>query len=57
MPHEHYQAVESRRDSSVRRRAELERLDEEAERLLRALLGVADNLEDALLKGWVVDTH
>lgn len=55
--HEHHKAVEAGGDSSVGRRAVLERRHKEAERLLRSLPAVARDLENPLLQGGVVDTH
>ena len=52
---EHDQAVEPRRDAAVRRGAVAEHLQEEAEALLRLLVGHADDAEHALLQLGVVD--
>ena len=48
--------VEPERDAAVRRRAVLERLEEEAEAQLRLLVADAEPLEDARLQRGVVDS-
>ena len=50
------QAVQAERDAAVRRRAVLERVEEEAEPQLRVLVADAEQRKIALLKRRVVDT-
>src|SRR6185312_16068791 len=51
-----HQAVEPERDPAVRRRAVLQRLEQEAEAPIGLLLGHAESLEDLLLDLGLVDT-
>src|SRR5690606_2211719 len=53
--HHHYQAVEAEGDASVRRTAVLERVEQEAELLLRLLRADAEHAEYRLLHLWTVD--
>src|SRR5436305_2927769 len=53
---QHDDAVPAERDAAVRRRAELERVEQEAELLLRFLFAEAHQAEDALLDVAAVDT-
>ena len=52
----HAGAIPANRDAAVRRRAELERVEEEAKLLLRLLLGHAEHREHALLDITLVNT-
>ena len=53
---QHDDAVPAERDATVRRRAELEGVEQEAELLLRLLVGQAHDREDPLLHVAAVDT-
>ena len=55
--HQHREAVEAERDAAVRGRAELERLEQEAELLLRFLGTDAEQLEHRGLHVAAMDTH